>query len=872
MDPNALTTAVPSLVAGRCQVFEKLVEDWKGQTFRCRLAGRETDGAVLRVADQLASGEDFTERFAQAASTLPQLSHPGLVRYLEFLRHEGGWYIATELLEADTLRQWLAQRVPPVHLVLEGLCAVLDGLEHAHGRGVYHLDLTSDQLLMTCDGRMVLTDLGLASLMGVTGRAARFGDLRMARALWPYLAPEAQDDPLRADFRADIYSMGVICYEALTGRMPVGVFDMPSKVAPALDPKIDPVIATALTADPARRYQRASELATALRHAAGAGRYSVPAASFDTSGAARVSAAGPSAPAPERLAGPQDLATLTLDSDPPAARVTDLSGAAYGDTPLVLKLPPGGYAFCFRLPDPYVPLTEEVRLIAGSSARVVARPVKRSGEIVVSSVPPGAEVWRDGQCLGATPLAFAVSEGETGELSVRKPGYHEAPLHFEGRSAQKSELRALLKPRMAVLEVVSDPVGTDILDEKLVRISTAPARVHLDAGKRRLTFRSGRGFEERSEEVELAPGEERKLEVKLVPRPGLVEVTSVPTGARVSRDGQPVGTTSMTLTLPGRSQVMLTLSLPGYKDQMLQVTAEGGGRTVVEACLELAEVTGLEPAGTNSDGFREYRNTVDGSTLVFIPAGPYTRGTERGDADEKPQRTLTSSGFYIARDLVTNAQYRQFLAATGHRRPVSYAGFDAEDQPVVGVDWNDACAYAAWAGLRLPTEAEWEKAARGLDDRLYPWGDEAPIDLVEELKEKLGRRESQKRMAAGWGARATAPIGSYPAGNSPFGCRDLCGHVWQWCSDWYDAAYYAGCPETDPPGPEKGNERVCRGGCWSLRVVTLAQVWALAREPGVFKRETWRLHLPRLTVTTRGWYVPTYRFNNLGFRVARSHP
>jgi formylglycine-generating enzyme required for sulfatase activity/serine/threonine protein kinase len=859
---SSLATASPR----RYLPLELLGEGWKGQVHRGRPAEGDGDCAILELAPALTTAADFAERFRLTGSMLTRLEHPGLAQTLDFLQQDGQFHVVSRLLRGPKLAQWLAEFRPSPASILEVLCACLDALEYAHGHAVYHLDLTPAQLFVEPPAGACLTDLGLATLLGAAGRAARAKDSQGSRRRWPYAAPESHQEPARADGRADIYSVAVIAYEALTGRLPLGVFDMPSQVAPGLDPRIDPIIATALTADPSRRYQRASELAAALRHVLAASR-PAPVPELRST-----LAPADGRPRPIEGSGTGELSTLTLDSDPPAARVTDLSGTAYGDTPLVLKLPPGSYTFCFRLPEPYVPITEEVRLIAGSSARVVARPAKRSGEISVVSAPLGAEVSRAGTLLGLTPLVFPVMEGESGELVLSKQGYHETTVHFEGRSAQKHEVRATLKPRMAVLQITTDPVGTDVLDEKQVRISTAPSRVHLEAGKRRLTFRAGRGFDDQSLELDLEPGEERNLELRLLSRPGLVEVTSVPSGAEVFRDGTAIGVTSMALNLPGQEPIELLLKKPGYKDLPLTVTASGGARTVAEGLLELADVPGFEPLGSNGDGFREYRNAADGSVLIFVPGGSFVRGNEHGDPDEKPVRTLTLADYYIGKTPVTNRQYRQFLAATGHRKPALYPGFDGDEQPVVGLDWTDAAAYCAWAGLRLPTEAEWEKAARGLDERSYPWGNQPPLDLLEELQDLVGRRASPRLAAFGLRARATAEIGSFPSGASPYGCLDMCGNVWEWCADWHDPDYYGRAPELDPPGPERGNERICRGGCWSTAVLTFRQVWERLCQAGSHKREAWRFHVPRATVSTRGWFLPSYRFNNLGFRVARSHP
>jgi len=228
--------------------------------------------------------------------------------------------------------------------------------------------------------------------------------------------------------------------------------------------------------------------------------------------------------------------------------------------------------------------------------------------------------------------------------------------------------------------------------------------------------------------------------------------------------------------------------------------------------------------GENEQGCEECLWLKDSSLMVVVPASEFVMGSNDGDMDERPIHRVYLDEYYIDKCEVTNRQYKQFCDATGRRYPEDpgwegMSGYftSRPSYPVVNVSWEDATAYCAWVGKRPPTEAEWEKAARGTG---------APCNFAD------------RNTYYSWSARdvddgyaRTAPVGSFPGGASPYGCLDMAGNVWEWCNDWYDADYYRGSVTNNPPGRSSGSVRVLRGGSWKSGVAELRSAYRSSGAP-----------------------------------------
>ncbi len=296
-------------------------------------------------------------------------------------------------------------------------------------------------------------------------------------------------------------------------------------------------------------------------------------------------------------------------------------------------------------------------------------------------------------------------------------------------------------------------------------------------------------------------------------------------------------------------QVEAVAQLTGYRSAAARITLRRGGTAPWRP--ELVPITPAPapapaPSGKpwERPGTRAAQEIVGpaGIPLVWVPGGSFMMGSTDEDVayavreldaerewleDEQPVHRVELSGFWIGKTEVTVAQWRSVMGSV----PQSDAQ-DGEHHPVVHVPWDDCVEFCEKAGLELPTEAQWEYAARGPDSRRYPWGDGWDED-------RLCWRENQ-----GPGGR-TFPVGSFPSGASWCGALDMAGNVWEWCADWHDEDYYATAPPRDPPGPSSGRKPVLRGGSWDFSANLCRAAFRLG-------------------------YGPTDRGLVVGFRVARS--
>ena len=249
-------------------------------------------------------------------------------------------------------------------------------------------------------------------------------------------------------------------------------------------------------------------------------------------------------------------------------------------------------------------------------------------------------------------------------------------------------------------------------------------------------------------------------------------------------------------------------------------------------------------------------STTDNSVFVLVPEGEFIMGSDPDDpyfwGAEMPKHDVYLNAFWIQITEVTNSMYRACVdegscsspSETSSRTHKDY--FENEsynDYPAINVTYKGAVSYCAWVGGRLPTEAEWEKAARGTDGSLFPWGNDDIQDNFANLCDANCTNLDTPEFGLNDGYADVAPVGSFPAGTSPYGALDMAGNVWEWIRDWYDEKYYASSPARNPENTKDSGPRVLRGGSWNYGASNVR--------------------------ASNRWSIPDYRIVDVGFRCAR---
>ena len=695
---------------GQYLILERISKGATSTVYKAYQEKLERYVAVKVLSPHFIDEEGFLERFKQEARAVAQLDHPNILPVYDFDQVGDVVYIVMKYVDTGTLKDLMGAPLD-LRATLEIVTQVGLALGFAHRQGVIHRDVKPGNLLLGEGNWALLTDFGLAKIRVGNRKLTKSG---IGLGTPDYMAPE-QGLGLPVDGRADLYSLGCMLHEMVTGRVP---FEADSGMAvvvkhitesprpprefnPRLPLAVEQVILRALEKDPSRRHQTAESMVADLARAIGSADQFVLLENLP-------------APAPAR------------EPPRPTVRVADTKPA----------LPS---------PAPIVQMREQLER---------HRPAVEAGV-------RGVGVWlalrlrHFSQAVGAVLKRF-------GQGLRRLP----AMVVALARRANASVSAALPERAPASSSSATSKLSTSATRAKSARSRAGAAAKPAKAGAMPRSLPAARRFADR---IRLAFEAARE---------------------RFSRRLRLAAIAVLALLL-----LLLTLWLVG---------GSAGSVVPSQRAIATSEATPTRPAGTPAAS--PVPDAPAG--MLLVRGGTFRMGASGGqfDPDETPPHRVTVDPFYIDAVEVTVAQFARFASASGFVTDAEKKGdattwqsADAPDRqrfPVNRVSWNDAAAFCRWYGKRLPTEAEWELAAKGFSEHIYTWGNAFDGNRANTAERGVGQ---------------PIAVASLP-NSAPFGAYDMIGNVWEWVADWYGGNYYALSASGNPQGPASGLERVIRGG------------------------------------------------------------
>jgi formylglycine-generating enzyme required for sulfatase activity/tRNA A-37 threonylcarbamoyl transferase component Bud32 len=753
---------------GKYEILEEIGRGGFATVYKARDPDLDQVVAVKVLRGDYADRPDMVQRFLNEARKAVKLKQRGIVRIYTVGEDDGVPYIAMEYLPGGTLAGRLHGEPLPLDAAIAVVEQVAAALDHAHKRGLVHRDVKPANVLFDDEGHAVLVDFGLVKSLAESGMTVEGTSLGTPT----YMAPEQAGPNAEVDGRADVYALGVVAYEMLAGRVPfeaetplsvlhAHVHDAPPDpcaLNQALDKDVAAAVLKALEKAPADRYQTAGAFARELRRA--------------------------------------------WEAAQEAAQVKATLAGLYAQAQEVMKAERWGVVvnLCVEMRDLDPDYRDVGTLLALAASRLAEEEQKRQQERELGE-------------QYAAALALLEKEAYTEAVEALEKIEAQAP-DFRDVGKELERARAgLEKARLyqAALAKLADGRHDEACDGLLALLKRDPN--HAKALARLLEATEGvlaqlrdarTELEKVGSENEVLRARVTELEAKL--KKAQTALKKLEPEARRLRSALKTARShvdtydSLLLAMEDHDQDQVL----ALAEKLAQAKRPGASRLLARLQAGTKEPELAEPlVGPQGD---LWISPKDGKEMVRVPAGAFLYG------DEKKEIELPE--FWIDKTPVTNAEYARFVAATGHKPPQHWKGKtppkEIADHPVTYVSWHDAVAYAGWAGKRLPTEEEWEKAARGTDGREYPWGDQAPAPEL---------------CSFGGNEGGTTPVGKYsPQGNSPYGCVDMAGNVWEWTASDYSR-----------------DAKVLRGGAW-------ADNWSHVR------------------AADRSHYTPVPRNTGVGFR------
>jgi formylglycine-generating enzyme required for sulfatase activity len=779
---------------GDYELRELLGVGGMGAVYRAYQPGLRRYVAIKVLSEALADDPGYAERFTREARTAAALEHPHIVPIYDY----GTWgnlsYVVMRLLTGGALSQrirWAGDRLslPSLGETADLLKQLAGALDYAHSQGVIHRDIKPSNVMFDNHGNAFLVDFGIAKL---TQETSPLTDTGAVLGTPTYMAPEQwrAEPPTPA---TDLYAVGVMAYQLVTGQVP---FDAPTPYG-MMHKHLNelPTPPQALRSDVPEAVGLVLERALAKQPED------------------RFPAVTAFAQAFERaVRGSTGERTSFFAAPLPKTAPTRVE-------PDVPPAPPPGRPAARR------PLGWRSTLLLALVAVIVVA-------VIVVAVIAVAVLASGGGDKRGRPAALVVTTAPPALTADRR-----SP---EPPTATSGAIVALLPS--------DTPLPAPTLTPTLLPSNTPDVQATADA---LLALR----LTQTAESWTNTPTPDIEASVMAAMTGTALRWTATPTDS-------PTPTPTPTATFTATPTVTPTVIPTVTPTETPLPTATATPAPTLTPSPTLTPMPTWTPtaspsprleffeAGTRNAAWTPAMLGFNGVPMVYVPAGCLMMGSTGGDSDELPVHRVCLRAFWIGQTEVTNAQYRACVKAGACTPPAdrtdygtaAYAGY-----PVADVSWEQAAAYTRWFGGSLPTEAQWEYAARGPEGWLFPWGpsfDGSRLNFCDAACSVGWRDET-----AGDGYAGLAPAGSYPGGASWVGALDMAGNAWEWTADWYGETYYATLPDGawDPSGPPTGTLRVLRGGSW-------------------FNDRT------GVRASYRGWLDPEYLHPSLGFRVVLPAP
>ncbi|MBX3059308.1 MAG: SUMF1/EgtB/PvdO family nonheme iron enzyme [Anaerolineae bacterium] len=788
------------------------------EVYKSRHPDLDREVAVKVLHPFLTDTPGFVERFRREARAAASLRHPNIVQIYDFdVTEDGLYYMVMEYIEGESYDKYLARHpeAQPLAQILEFYRQICGALQVAHEKGIVHRDIKPANIIVDAQKRPYLADFGIAQIVGDT----RLTQSGMSTGTPQYMSPEQVTGEAISP-ATDIYALGVMLYQLSTGHLPFAGGnpatimmnhvteppELPRVYAPDISPALESVILKALAKEPPARFENAAALWQALTAAREGTAVDIPIPT-----GVRTKAGGTAVhPAPlDTAVSPEPQPTLiTAAGRTPGWVWPVLAVAAVALVAVGFLLARGNGAA--PPADPTMPGTSgesadmTIPVVVADTAVPTATPTPTQTPTPTETPTPSATptptpprermlfvpggTFMMGNARGNAdeqpPHEVTISDFFMDETEVTNAAY--AQFVAETDHAAPDYWR---QPDPSVWQIVAENayLAGDVNDQFMydganVRPITGAISMTLNADTNKGLLTAVFTGTLRPTADQIYTGTFRIEQSFFFDGPPFPAFKEGGIGDMVHMHGQSGNELAMYPEMTAYIGTWGTANLY-FNDELL-----------------------FRALGTHlmySDGVRDdtahFIRRADGQ-CCFSPAAP---ADSRLDPDD-PEITywlFAGTDYTEAKDFWISLHFEDVteLTAPAFLGPAIYPE-GQELYPVTNVTWEDASAYCAWAGARLPTEAEWEYAARGPEGFLYPWGNE-----------RGDVRSNSGNVLAG-----TAPVGSFPEAASPFGLHDMAGNVWEWTADWYNPNYYAQSLPEDPTGPTRGTEKVARGGGFRL--------------------------------------------------------